>query len=187
MKMHDPPHPGEAMSMRKTKISKARSFQEAGDYWDTHDLSEVWDQTEPVEMDVDLAPVRHLFVYGTLMQGEDNPVRQELEAGTELVGRATMSGARLYAVDWHPAAVPSPNAVDVVHGEVYLLRDSERVIEALDRYEGCAPDDPEPRYFRRVARSVEVDGGETVQAWVYLWNRLVEELPRIPSGDWRTR
>jgi len=61
------------------------------------------------------------------------------------------------------------------------------VLEALDRYEGCGPDDPEPRYFRREAWFVEVDGGETVRAWVYLWDRSVEGLSRIPSGHWRGR
>jgi len=121
------------------------------------------------------------------MQGGDNPVRQELEAGTELVGPGTRPGARLYAVDWHPAAVPSPDRADVVHGEVYLLHDPDTVLEALDRYEGCGPDDPEPRFFRREAWTVELTGGEVVQAWVYLWNRPVDGLPRISSGDWRRR
>jgi len=131
--------------------------------------------------------VRHLFVYGTLLQGEDNPVRQELDAGTGRIGAATMPGARLYAVDWHPAAVPSSEPSDLVHGEVYLLHDPERVLEALDCYEGCGPDDPEPRFFRREAWTVELAGGERVQAWVYLWNRPIDGLPRISSGDWRRR
>jgi len=49
------------MSTGKKSISKAKSYQEAGEYWDTHDLSEVWDRMKPVEMEVDLESERFLF------------------------------------------------------------------------------------------------------------------------------
>lgn len=42
------------MNENKTSISNATSYQEIGEYWDTHDLSEVWEQTEPVEFEVDI-------------------------------------------------------------------------------------------------------------------------------------
>jgi len=35
-------------------ISGARSYVEAGEYWDSHDLGEVWERTKEVEIDVDL-------------------------------------------------------------------------------------------------------------------------------------
>jgi hypothetical protein len=34
------------MSKNKTSISLATSYQEIGEYWDSHDLAEVWEQTE---------------------------------------------------------------------------------------------------------------------------------------------
>ncbi len=38
---------------RKTFISQATLYQEAGKYWDEHDLAEVWEQTEAVfEVDI---------------------------------------------------------------------------------------------------------------------------------------
>jgi len=42
------------MSTRKASISKARSYEEMGEYWDTHDASEAWDQGEPVEFEIDI-------------------------------------------------------------------------------------------------------------------------------------
>lgn len=42
------------MSANKTTISKAKSYQEIGEFWDTHDLDEFWDQTEEVEFAVDI-------------------------------------------------------------------------------------------------------------------------------------
>ncbi len=42
--------------MRKSKssVSEAQSYKEIGEFWDTHELSEHWDETEPVEFEVDI-------------------------------------------------------------------------------------------------------------------------------------
>ena len=42
------------MSKGKTSISKASSYEEIGDYWDEHDVGEIWEQTEEVEFEVDI-------------------------------------------------------------------------------------------------------------------------------------
>jgi len=42
------------MSESKSSISLARSYQEIGEFWDTHDLADYWDQTEPVDFEVDI-------------------------------------------------------------------------------------------------------------------------------------
>lgn len=47
------------MSESKNSISKARSYQEIGEYWDTHDVSEIWDQSEPVEFEIDIQSEVH--------------------------------------------------------------------------------------------------------------------------------
>lgn len=49
------------MSKGKATISKATSYVEAGEFWDNHDLGEVWDRTKPVEIEVDLQSERFLF------------------------------------------------------------------------------------------------------------------------------
>ena len=42
--------------MKKTKnlLSKAGSYREIGEFWDTHDLAEYWEQTKPVEFELDI-------------------------------------------------------------------------------------------------------------------------------------
>jgi hypothetical protein len=40
------------MDRRKTPISEASSYREIGEFWDEHDLSDYWDQTHDVEIDV---------------------------------------------------------------------------------------------------------------------------------------
>jgi len=42
------------MSVARSSISQARSYQEMGKFWDTHDLTEFWDQTAPAEFEVDI-------------------------------------------------------------------------------------------------------------------------------------
>jgi hypothetical protein len=41
------------MKRNKSSISKAQSYRDIGEFWDTHDLSEHWDKTEPVEFEVE--------------------------------------------------------------------------------------------------------------------------------------
>jgi len=49
------------MSRDRGSISGAKSYGEAGEFWDSHDLDEVWDRTKPVDLDVDLQTEKFLF------------------------------------------------------------------------------------------------------------------------------
>jgi hypothetical protein len=42
------------MSANKSSISQAASYQEIGEFWDTHDVTDYWDETEPVDFTVDI-------------------------------------------------------------------------------------------------------------------------------------
>ena len=39
---------------RRSSMSKAKSYKEIGDFWDTHDLSDFWDKTKEVEFEVNI-------------------------------------------------------------------------------------------------------------------------------------
>lgn len=43
------------MKQNKSSISKVQTYEEIGRFWDEPDLSDYWDQTEPVEIEVNLA------------------------------------------------------------------------------------------------------------------------------------
>ena len=45
---------GEDMSKNRSSISKARSYEEIGDFWDIHDLADYWDKTKSVEIEIDI-------------------------------------------------------------------------------------------------------------------------------------
>ncbi len=40
------------MNKSKGSISKGKSYKEIGDYWDSHDLSDVWDKTQRVDFEL---------------------------------------------------------------------------------------------------------------------------------------
>jgi len=42
------------MAENKSSISEAKSYREIGEYWDSHDLSEIGDETGEVKFEVDL-------------------------------------------------------------------------------------------------------------------------------------
>ena len=42
------------MAESKTPVSNASSYVEIGEFWDSHDLSEHWDETHEVEFQVNL-------------------------------------------------------------------------------------------------------------------------------------
>ena len=44
------------MKKSKSSISKARSYAEIGEYWDTHDLSHVWGKTKKVKFELVAEP-----------------------------------------------------------------------------------------------------------------------------------
>ena len=123
----------------------------------------------------------HLFVYGTLMRRVRHPMAALLAAQAEFVGEARYRG-RLYLVAHYPGVVPSVSADDVVFGDVYALRHPSRLLPRLDVYEGCAPSSPKPVRYLRKLQSVELDGGRTIDALVYLYNHPVTGLKRIRNG-----
>lgn len=49
------------MSRDRESISGAKSYVEAGEFWDSHDLDEVWDRTKPADLEVDLQSEKFFF------------------------------------------------------------------------------------------------------------------------------
>ena len=129
------------------------------------------------------APEDFLFVYGTLRSDSGHPMNRLLEGFGGRVGLGRVGGV-LYDLGSYPGAVETAEAGAFVRGEVYLLRDPGRNLEALDRYEELDGEKPQSGEFRRGRIAVELDDGTTVEAWIYLYNRPTAGLARIPSGDY---
>ena len=123
----------------------------------------------------------NLFVYGTLMRGYAHPMARLLSANADFLGEASCRG-RLYRVKHYPGLTLSDDARDVVHGELYRLRDVDGLLREFDMYEACGEGFPEPTQYLRQIFSVTLADGTTSEAWTYVYNWPVAELKRIESG-----
>ena len=77
-------------------------------------------------------PVRHVFVYGTLRQGEQRDIRR-MKPVPHWVGRASILGT-LYDLGSYPGLVPGcPGEAGPVHGEVYAISaELERQVDEIE-------------------------------------------------------
>ncbi len=148
--------------------------------------------------DAKLSDPEYLFVYGTLRKGAGHPMNRALEAHATHAGTGRFAG-KLYDLGSYPAAVPCQEGGRVA-GELYRLHRPEQILPLLDRYEGCTDMDGSGADYRREARTVEIMrmapfldgkqpggkhlGNDTVQAWIYLYNRPTAGLKVIPGGDY---
>jgi CopG antitoxin of type II toxin-antitoxin system len=58
------------MGRNKSSISKAQSYKEIGEFWDNHDLTDYWEQTEPVEFEVDIQSEATYFPVETTLSAQ---------------------------------------------------------------------------------------------------------------------
>jgi gamma-glutamylcyclotransferase (GGCT)/AIG2-like uncharacterized protein YtfP len=122
-----------------------------------------------------------LFVYGTLMRGFDHPMARLLSANATFIGEATCRG-RLYLVKHYPGLVLSNDPTDIVLGELYRLHEPDALLREFDMYEACGEGFAAPTEYVRQLLPVTLGDGGAGEAWTYLYNWPVTNLPRIASG-----
>ncbi len=127
----------------------------------------------------------HLFVYGTLMRGFDHPMSRLLSRSADFLGEARCRGRlyrlKHYRIKYYPGLVLSDDPADIVFGELYRLRAPEELLRALDAYECCGGGFAQPAEYIRQMLAVTLDD-KTAEAWTYIYNWPVADLPRIASG-----
>ncbi len=134
-------------------------------------------------------PCELLFVYGTLMSRFHNVHAIALRQAATLAGAATYRG-KMYRVTGprgalvYPVVTPSDDDTDVVHGELYRLKD-RRVLQRLDAYEGCAAESSLPHEYRREIARITLADGATTEAMLYVFQGDVTTLSRIADGVFR--
>lgn len=121
-----------------------------------------------------------LFVYGTLRRGSRHPLAAQLAANAKHLGEARYNG-RLFRITHYPGAVPSNFPGEWVFGDLFELHDPG-LLTALDRYEGCGPDDPQPTPYLRLLQNVSLADGTAAETWVYVYNLPTDTRERINSG-----
>lgn len=127
-----------------------------------------------------------LFVYGSLREGG---AHHAWLLRTQPQGHClAKTRGRLFhlPMEGYPALVPDPEG-PWVQGEFYGYEDEaelEAALADLDSLEGV-----EEELFERRILTVFLEGGQTYQAWIYVFPedrlpRLEREAMELPQGDW---
>jgi gamma-glutamylcyclotransferase (GGCT)/AIG2-like uncharacterized protein YtfP len=122
-----------------------------------------------------------LFVYGTLMRGFDHPMAKLLSRSADFIAEARCQG-RLYRVKHYPGLVLSDDPNEMVFGELFRLRAPDECLREFDMYEACGEGFAEPTEYIRQMLRVTRDDRRSEEAWTYVYNWPVAQLPRISSG-----
>lgn len=129
----------------------------------------------------------HLFVYGTLLPGSAPDESAAAAAQLRPVAQGTVAG-RLYHLGHFPGAVLDAGSGQRVFGTVFALPQDPAclcaLLRSLDEYEEFDSAAPAKSQFVRTRTLVSIDGGTTLDCWIYVYNRNVEGIPIIAAGRW---
>jgi gamma-glutamylcyclotransferase (GGCT)/AIG2-like uncharacterized protein YtfP len=124
------------------------------------------------------APLRPVFVYGTLRRGGRNDINR-LQPAPQYLGMGEVHGV-LYHLDWYPGLrLGGEEAVTVV-GEVYLVTPELEAV--LDGIEQIVPG-ADSEYFKREVQVTTADGVLTCLLYEINPARVVGR-EAIGHGDW---
>ncbi|MEM3381853.1 MAG: gamma-glutamylcyclotransferase family protein, partial [Candidatus Bathyarchaeia archaeon] len=90
--------------------------------------------------------------------------------------------AKLYNLGEYPGAVEHRGSY--VYGKVYEVKNIDKVLPLLDKYEEFYPDNPSNSLYIRKIMRVIMENGENLRAFVYIYNRNVEGKKILPTGIW---
>ena len=110
------------------------------------------------------------------------PAHIDLEAAGAFLGPCRFLGAMYHLPDHFPGVVDGST---LCHGVRYQLNDAT-MAEALDEFEDVIPGDRTASLYLRKKVALRDDQGQATseRAWIYWYNRTVEGLSLIESGDW---
>jgi gamma-glutamylcyclotransferase (GGCT)/AIG2-like uncharacterized protein YtfP len=124
-----------------------------------------------------------LFVYGTLMRGEDRFALLE-PFGLQCILLASARGSML-DLRAFPGLTRHREPSREVRGEFVRIAELGPALQALDRIEGFRGFGIAGSLFRRTLIEVDAGDGRTRKAWVYELADAQSSAPAISSGDWR--
>lgn len=124
--------------------------------------------------------INKIFVYGTL---EKTAFFSDLINKGEIryIGNGKIQ-AKLYDLGEYPGAVEDKE--NYVYGRVYEAKNIDKILPIFDGYEEFYPNKPENSLFIRKVIEVIMENDETLNAFVYIYNRSVERMKVISTGVW---
>ncbi len=129
---------------------------------------------------ISLIMIDLLFVYGSLMDGE-NEFGLYLQQNSVFVNDGFAMG-QLYDAGEYPGMVLNAEAYEV-KGKIYQLHNVEKTLPVLDEYEGYGDNELKPNLFVRQLIDINTNG-RLVKCWIYIYNHSVNHLKEITCGNY---
>jgi len=121
----------------------------------------------------------HIFVYGTLRQGEEREAA--MKVGRKKNPELGKTRGKLVDLGGYPGLIDEEGEVV---GEIHSFEDIDSALNRLDSIEGFRGHGSQNNLFERVICDV-ITKDEVFQAWTYRWNNTGGKI--IESGDWKER
>ncbi|MES2795241.1 MAG: pyruvate carboxylase [Bacteroidota bacterium] len=137
------------------------------------------------KLEVKDADSQYLFVYGTLRQEFGSELYKIIAKNSDFIGMAHFQGD-MFMVAEFPGIVLSENADSQVVGELYKIISPEKLFAILDDYEEYDPHNEADSLYVRKMIDLNCDG-KPMKSWGYLYNKSLEGLEKIESGDFLKR
>ncbi|MBI1760356.1 MAG: gamma-glutamylcyclotransferase [Acidobacteria bacterium] len=125
---------------------------------------------------------KYLFVYGSLRSGFTPTEVQPSLNGITLISPATVRGW-LYDLGEY-SGVQLAEDGGLVVGELLEMSDAPTQLRVLDSYEGIDEHDLSQCLFVRTKCRTALPDGQSVEAWIYVYNQSLTNARLIESGDY---
>lgn len=125
----------------------------------------------------------YLFLYGTLLPNHAAKEATHIVRLFNHVGPAYVPG-RLYDFGDYPGAILDQSAETSICGELVAMPPDQTLIDELDKYEEFDASNPEGSLFIRKRTKVMLANGESLQAWIYVYNRDLGDAPIVQGGNY---
>lgn len=120
----------------------------------------------------------YIFIYGTLMRGCVGHKKLNFSDKLDYIEDGKVKGV-LYDLGNYPELIIDENDETKIKGELYNIKDN-RILDDLDKFESYNSDNPEESlYIRDSIKVFEPDA----KAWVYIYNKSIDNADVIRSGD----
>lgn len=118
----------------------------------------------------------YMFFYGSIRKNQYN--HREIEKVADFKGMTAIKGFKLLSLGSYPCVIPSDNKDDKVIGEVYTIKDIEK-IKSIDRLELNFG-------YKRAKQKVTIGSGDKVEVLFYEFKNPdeVKNCRVVESGDW---
>ncbi|HLG34575.1 MAG TPA: gamma-glutamylcyclotransferase family protein [Bacteroidia bacterium] len=124
-----------------------------------------------------------IFIYGSLITPSNNFSKKIID-NSDYISDGKVKG-RLYLLGNYPGAVieESEKSIHDIKGKLFRLNNTG-VLKELDKYEQYFKSSPSKSLFIRRAVLVTDEEGIRHRAWIYIYNRPVDNRKSIRGGDY---